>query len=61
MKKLKGNLLYGQSGGPTSVINASAYGVIKEAFLINTTINWDAADFIACGADTPNAIIAASS
>lgn len=31
MAKLKGNLLYGQSGGPTSVINASAYGVIKEA------------------------------
>jgi len=35
MKKLKGNLLYGQSGGPTSVINASAYGVIKEAFESN--------------------------
>jgi len=32
MEKLKGNLLYGQSGGPTSVINSSAYGVIKEAF-----------------------------
>ncbi|XFA98970.1 6-phosphofructokinase [Candidatus Izemoplasma sp. B36] len=31
MAKLKGNLLYGQSGGPTSVINASAYGVIQEA------------------------------
>lgn len=31
MSILKGNLLYGQSGGPTSVINASAYGVIKEA------------------------------
>ncbi len=31
MAKLRGNLLYGQSGGPTSVINASAYGVIKEA------------------------------
>lgn len=31
MKKLVGNLMYGQSGGPTSVINASAYGVIKEA------------------------------
>jgi len=27
----KGNLLYGQSGGPTAVINASAYGVIREA------------------------------
>jgi len=27
----KGTLLYGQSGGPSSVINASAYGVIKEA------------------------------
>jgi 6-phosphofructokinase len=27
----KGNLLYAQSGGPTSVINSSAYGVFKEA------------------------------
>jgi 6-phosphofructokinase 1 len=31
MKKLVGNLMYGQSGGPTAVINASAYGVISEA------------------------------
>lgn len=31
MKILKGNLLYGQSGGPTSVINASAFGVIQKA------------------------------
>ena len=31
-KKVTGNLLYGQSGGPTSVINASAYGLFKEAF-----------------------------
>jgi len=31
MEKLVGNLLYGQSGGPTSVINASAYGVITES------------------------------
>ncbi len=31
MAKLKGNLLYGQSGGPTAVINATAYGVIQEA------------------------------
>lgn len=31
MKKLKGNVLYGQSGGPTSVINSSAYGIITEA------------------------------
>jgi 6-phosphofructokinase 1 len=37
MKKIKGNLLYGQSGGPTSVINASAYGVITEA-LKNTDL-----------------------
>ena len=28
---LKGACLFGQSGGPTSVINASAYGIIKEA------------------------------
>jgi len=38
MKKLVGNLLYGQSGGPTSVINASAYGVIKEAMENQDTI-----------------------
>ncbi|MDK2806090.1 MAG: ATP-dependent phosphofructokinase / diphosphate-dependent phosphofructokinase [Thermoanaerobacterium sp.] len=30
MKSVKGNLLIAQSGGPTSVINASAYGAIKE-------------------------------
>ena len=28
---LKGACIFGQSGGPTSVINASAYGVFKEA------------------------------
>lgn len=28
---IKGNLMYGQSGGPSPVINASAYGVIREA------------------------------
>ena len=33
----KGNLIYGQSGGPSAVINASAYGVIKEAIL-NTDV-----------------------
>ena len=31
MKKLKGVVLLGQSGGPTSVINASAAGVFLEA------------------------------
>lgn len=31
MENLKGNILYGQSGGPTSVINSSFYGLIKEA------------------------------
>lgn len=31
MTALKGNLLFGQSGGPTSVINASAAGVFLEA------------------------------
>ncbi len=30
-KKLIGSCIIGQSGGPTSVINASAYGVIKTA------------------------------
>jgi 6-phosphofructokinase len=32
MSALKGNCLVAQSGGPTSVINASACGVIQEAF-----------------------------
>lgn len=31
MTLLKGNLIFGQSGGPTSVINASAAGVFLEA------------------------------
>ena len=30
-KRLVGACIFGQSGGPTSVINASAYGVIKTA------------------------------
>ena len=30
-EQLKGACIIGQSGGPTSVINASAYGVIKTA------------------------------
>ena len=30
-KRLIGNLIYGQSGGPTSVINSSAYGLFTEA------------------------------
>lgn len=29
---MKGNVIYGQSGGPSSVINSSALGVIKESF-----------------------------
>ena len=31
MSELKGAAIFGQSGGPTSVINASAAGVIQEA------------------------------
>ena len=31
MKELRGACIFGQSGGPTSVINASAYGVIDTA------------------------------
>ena len=38
-KLLIGNVLYGQSGGPTSVINASAYGLFKEAFKHKSRIN----------------------
>ncbi len=30
-EKLNGSCIFGQSGGPTAVINASAYGVIKAA------------------------------
>ena len=33
MNELKGACIIGQSGGPTSVINASAYGVIDTALL----------------------------
>ena len=29
---MKGSVLIGQSGGPTSVINASLQGIIEEAF-----------------------------
>ena len=29
MSELKGAMIIGQSGGPTAVINASAYGAIK--------------------------------
>jgi 6-phosphofructokinase 1 len=35
MKQLKGACIIGQSGGPTSVINASAYGAIKTALESN--------------------------
>ena len=38
MTKLKGNLIFGQSGGPTSVINASAAGVFLEALKNSDTI-----------------------
>ena len=31
MSELKGACIFGQSGGPTSVINASAYGVFDTA------------------------------
>ena len=31
MSELKGALIFGQSGGPTAVINASAAGVFQEA------------------------------
>lgn len=30
-EKIKGNLIVGQSGGPTAVINSSLCGVIQEA------------------------------
>ena len=29
MRFLKGNAIYGQSGGPTSIINTSFYGIIE--------------------------------
>ena len=35
MAKLVGNAIFGQSGGPTSVINSSASGVIQEALKQN--------------------------
>jgi 6-phosphofructokinase 1 len=39
MKNLRGSLLLGQSGGPTSVINASAAGVFIEALKHNEITN----------------------
>ena len=35
---LKGSLIIGQSGGPSSVINASAYGVIRTAPCVGTVL-----------------------
>jgi len=35
MSKLQGACMFGQSGGPTAVINASAAGVIQEALKHN--------------------------
>ena len=40
-EKLVGSCIFGQSGGPTSVINASAYGVIKAALEAKETIKPD--------------------
>lgn len=39
MKILKGNLMFGQSGGPTSVINSSMAGVFTEALKQNDIID----------------------
>lgn len=39
MSILKGNLIFGQSGGPTAVINASAAGVFTEALKRNDVID----------------------
>lgn len=36
---MKKNIIIGQSGGPTAVINASLYGAISEAFRQNTAID----------------------
>ncbi|RDY31590.1 6-phosphofructokinase [Lachnotalea glycerini] len=36
---MKKNLIVGQSGGPTAVINSSLYGVISEAFQSSDTID----------------------
>ena len=35
---MKKNVIVGQSGGPTAVINASLYGVVNEA--LNRKILW---------------------
>ena len=37
--ELKGACIFGQSGGPTAVINASAYGVLKTALESNAITN----------------------
>ena len=38
MKGLKGALMFAQSGGPTSVINASAAGVFIEGLILWITV-----------------------
>jgi len=38
MSELRGACIFGQSGGPTSVINASAAGVFKEALSQKSSI-----------------------
>ena len=40
MNELKGACLLAQSGGPTSVINASLYGAVKAA-LADGRISWE--------------------
>ena len=34
MSELRGAMIIGQSGGPSSVINASCYGAIKRALIL---------------------------
>ena len=45
MGELRGACIFGQSGGPTSVINASAYGVISQALKEDCITNVYAAEY----------------
>jgi len=40
MSELRGAAIFGQSGGPTSVINASACGVFQEALSKNALLQF---------------------
>ena len=53
-EQLRGACIFGQSGGPTSVINASAYGVIRTALDAGLAENTGSAQLFAHEKCPPN-------